>query len=68
MSEQLEQLRRLVFADPDLQRRLFAVEDRRAFVALVLELGAARGLALGAEDVEAALRAAQRQWIERWIT
>ena len=56
-----------VLADPDLQRRLLAEPDRRAFVALVVQLAHERGCEVEADDVEEGLLEARRTWLERWI-
>ena len=62
-----EQFRALVFTDAALQERLNAVEDEESFVALVVQLGVERGYDFTLEDVAAAIRAARRAWIERWL-
>lgn len=63
----LARLRELVLGDPALQDRLLAVPDRPAFVAAVVELAAERGLHVDGPQVEAALVAARRSWLERWV-
>lgn len=63
----LAALRELVLADPALHDRLLAVPDRPAFVAAVVAVAAERGLAVEGADVEAALVAARRSWLERWV-
>lgn len=63
-------LRRLfdeVLAQPALQERLLALQDRQAFVAEVVAVAQARGLSVRAGDVEAAMQANQRAWFERRI-
>ena len=65
--ESFEQFRTLVFADAALQAQLRAVADEERFIALVVRLGAERGYEFTADDVRAAMRAARRAWIERWL-
>ncbi|HEX9994319.1 MAG TPA: Nif11 family protein [Acidimicrobiales bacterium] len=63
----LERLTAAVLADPALQQRLLAVPERPAFVAEVVAVAAERGLDVTPADVEAALVAARRAWLERWV-
>ena len=63
----LDRVRAAVLADPGLQARLLAVPERATFVAAVVDLGAELGLAVEPGDVEAALVAARRSWLERWV-
>ena len=63
----LARLRAVVLADPELQRRLLAVRDRRDFVAAVVGLGRDRGLAVEAGDVEEAIADSRRTWYATWI-
>lgn len=57
----------LVFEDPALQERLRRVADKQLFVDLVVRLGEERGFSFNATDVDQALRANRRAWIERWL-
>jgi hypothetical protein len=50
-----------------LQAELSAAADFVAFLPLVLKAGQRQGYDFTAADVEAAWRAAQRAWIERWL-
>jgi hypothetical protein len=54
-------------ADEAAQRRLLATPERAAFVDAVVALAAERRLAVSPGDVEDALRAARRTWLERWV-
>ena len=65
--ESFEQFRQIVLHDPVLQERLRATTDHRSFVDLVVRVGEERECLFTPEDVEAALRANRRAWIERWI-
>jgi CSLREA domain-containing protein len=65
--EAFEQFRQIVLQEVALQERLRVTMDHRSFIDLVVRLGADRGCHFTAEDVEAAMRASQRAWIERWI-
>ncbi len=66
-AEDLARLRAVVLADPELQRRLIAVPDRRDFVTSVVTLARERGLAVDAGDVEKALSESRRTWYATWI-
>jgi hypothetical protein len=65
--ESLEQFRQIVLHDVDLQKLLRAATDPRVFVDLAVRAGEERGCHFTPEDVQAALRASRKQWIERWI-
>ena len=68
MSEaDLQQFRDAVLADGSLQQTLLAVPDRTAFTELVVDLAAQSGWSVTAEEVESALQAARRAWLERWV-
>jgi len=62
-----ESFRTQVLQDPALQAELRDVADREAFISRVVMLAEARGCRFTAGEVEAALRAARRAWLERWI-
>ena len=64
---ELERFRLEVLANPDLQGTLRATNDQERFVQLLVSLGNARGYQFTALEVEEALRASWRSWIERWI-
>ena len=64
---ELERFRLEVLANPDLQQTLRATNDRERFVQLLVSLGSERGYRFTAPEVEEALRASWRSWIERWI-
>lgn len=63
----LERFRQLVSEDPALQETLLSVSDNEAFIALVIELGQQRGCMVSANDVQTALDAGRRSWLERYI-
>jgi hypothetical protein len=63
----LETFRALVLADPSLERELRETPDRRSFVALVAARAQARDCPLGPAEIEAALEAAARDWMLRWL-
>lgn len=54
-----------VVANPALMTRLLPIEDRREFLDEVLEVARAAGYALTAGDLEVAMNANRRRWIER---
>lgn len=66
-SADLDRLVEVVLADEAAQRRLLATPERAAFVDAVVALAAERRLAVSPGDVEDALRAARRTWLERWV-
>jgi hypothetical protein len=63
----LERFRQLVLDDLALQVELRDITDRELFVARVVQLGAERGCRMAGADVEDALRAGRRAWLERWL-
>lgn len=63
----VEELRRLVMADPELQSRLLAIPERATFVAAVVALAREHGLALTASDVEDALTDARQRLRGQWV-
>ncbi|MGA9994256.1 MAG: Nif11-like leader peptide family natural product precursor [Pyrinomonadaceae bacterium] len=65
--ESFEQFRHLVFQDRALQKMLKETADIESFKALVVRLGVESGYGFTLEDVEEALRASRRVWLERWI-
>jgi predicted ribosomally synthesized peptide with nif11-like leader len=65
--ENFEQFRQLVLRDKALQQQLRGATERDGLVALAQQLGAERGYSFTSEDVLEALRARQREWIERWM-
>jgi hypothetical protein len=66
-SPDLDRLIDLVLADETLQRRLLATPERPAFIDAVVSLSAERDLDVSPADVDDALRAAHRSWLERWV-
>ncbi|MBK9711280.1 MAG: Nif11-like leader peptide family natural product precursor [Kouleothrix sp.] len=65
--EDFEQFRRVVLQDRSLQEKLRSTADMPSFVALVVRLGEERDHRFTAEDVQAAMAASRRAWIERWV-
>jgi hypothetical protein len=65
--EEFARFRRIVLADPALERRLQAIPDWPSFVEAVLSAAAERSLALTEGDVLAARKQATRSWLERWV-
>jgi hypothetical protein len=57
----------MVFDDPALQTELRQTQDATDFTALALRLGGAHGCDFTAGDVDAALQAARRAQLMRWI-
>lgn len=57
----------MALADPGLQGRLHAIEDKAEFTTAVIGLAADAGFEIDGDDVEEAMKAGRRAWIERWI-
>ena len=66
-TESFEQFRQIVLQDVALQERLRATTDPRSFVDLLVRVGDERHCHFTPEDVQAAMRASRKRWIERWI-
>jgi hypothetical protein len=58
----------IVCAEPALAAELRRAGDHEAFVALVIARAQERGLAIGADEVAAALGAAKHAWMLQWPT
>jgi hypothetical protein len=67
LQHELEGFRELVHGDLALQDQLREPADAHSFVALVLRLGRERGFDFTEDDVNAAMQAGRRVWMERWI-
>ncbi len=65
--EDLERFRYQVLQDALLQKQLREVEDREAFVRLLVRLGQEHGCSFGVEEVAVAMQASRRAWIERGL-
>jgi len=59
--------RMAVLADPVLQQDLLLVTEREPFCALVVKRAHGLGWDVELGDVDVALRASMRAWLERWI-
>ena len=66
-AEAWEGFRRAVLSSPALQRELLRVEAPEAFSALAVALARGVGWDVEREDVQAAIHAARRSGVERWI-
>lgn len=67
MSEDFQELRRIVLQDSALQKELQKIGDHEEFVAKVVQIADEKGLNVENEDVWEAMREARRVWVERWI-
>ena len=63
----VERFREEVLADDSLQQQLRDTKDTTNFMKLMIQLGRSRGYEFTESEVERALTAARRTWIERWI-
>ena len=59
--------RQLVLSDAALQEELVGVPDEKSLFDKVLALGQERGYCFSAQDLENAVRANRRGWLERWL-
>ena len=59
-----ERFRKLVLANEVLQLGLRELRDKESFVQAVVELGSHHGFEFSRDDVEDAMRAGRRAWIE----
>ena len=67
MSTALADFQQQVLHEAALQAPLLAITDRAEFITVAVQLGHANGYTFTAQDVEAAMRANQQAWLERWI-
>ncbi|HEV2707624.1 MAG TPA: aspartyl/asparaginyl beta-hydroxylase domain-containing protein [Pyrinomonadaceae bacterium] len=65
--ESFERFRQTVLQDETLQESLRETSDVKTFVTQVVRLGHDLGHHFTAADVEEALRASRRAWLERWL-
>ena len=63
----IDQLRRCVLGDHDLQERLRVISNHDDFVRAVLELAREHGLDLTVYELEAEMKNAQQAWLLRWL-
>jgi hypothetical protein len=66
-SDDLDRFCNLVLEDAALQKQLRTTCDWSAFARRVARLAADHGCTVTAAEVEQALRARRREWLERWI-
>jgi hypothetical protein len=64
-SEAFEQFRQRVLNDRDLLNRLRACRPDE-FICACVQASIELGCAVASADVEAALKAARHEWVERW--
>jgi acetolactate synthase regulatory subunit len=63
---ELERFQQEVLNDLNLQQQLRDATDKESFLELVMSLSQQRGYRITALEVDDAMRAALRTWIERW--
>jgi len=63
----LAEFQQQVLHDAALQEPLREITDRVAFMDAVVRLGNVNGYTFTTEEVETAMRANQRGWLERWV-
>jgi hypothetical protein len=56
-----------ILEDVSLQERLRQVIDKQLFIDVVVRAGEENGFSFNAQDVNEALRAKRRLWLERWV-
>ena len=62
-----EEFRAKVLADSSLRDELQNINERDEFVQRVVKLATEKGFELSVDNVENAMNAGRRAWIERWI-
>lgn len=67
ISAGLAQFKERVWSDAVLQAQLLAFDDRATFITAVIETAQTLGYSFTTDEIEAAMRANQRAWAERWI-
>ncbi|MGA9770297.1 MAG: aspartyl/asparaginyl beta-hydroxylase domain-containing protein [Blastocatellia bacterium] len=65
--ESFDRFCQLVLEDLALQKRLRKETNRDRFITSLMREGRARGYVFGVEEVDKALRASKRAWLQRWI-
>jgi mannose-6-phosphate isomerase-like protein (cupin superfamily) len=65
--ESFAAFREVVLGDERLQAQLRGATDPAAFATLAVELGAARGLRFGEEDVRSAMMRGRQAWHSQWV-
>lgn len=63
--DDFDQFRRVVFQDLALQAELREINDRREFIRRLIQIGSERGYAFVDKQVEEAMHANRRAWLER---
>lgn len=64
---ELEIFRQRVLADPALLEQLRRTRDPADFISASIQAAHEMGITLTPAEMEKALRAARREWIERWV-
>jgi len=66
-SERFDEFRRRVLADPMLLERLRRTSDVAQFIRAAVEAAREMNIELSGDEIDSALCAARRNWIERWV-
>jgi hypothetical protein len=66
-AENFERFAALVLGDLALQEKVRDIDNKKVFVARMVELGGDEGFEFTAEHVVEALDEKKRAWIQRWI-
>lgn len=64
---ELEKLREIVLADPELQARLLAIREEELFAETASQVAQGHGIDLTPADILGALQDARRSWHERTV-
>lgn len=64
---QFLRFRDFVGTDEEYSRRLSAITDKAEFVQTSVQLGHGAGFQFEASDVESAMKAGRRSWMEQWV-
>lgn len=67
IGDAMERLQARVLEDPELCQRLLAITDHHVFAQAVAAVAEGSHLPIEPDDIDHALMAARRRWLERWV-
>ena len=67
IASNITQFRELIFSDPALTLQLYAITTKADFTSAAINIASLNGILLAEADVDAAMNAGARSWLERWI-
>jgi hypothetical protein len=66
-SHRFDEFRARVLAEPAVLERLRQTSGNEEFISATLDVARQMGFVMTGEEIEAALQAARRDWMERWL-